>query len=118
MSPERWLRFKEILLGAPAVGVAPGFVINCTLEDDTREVTLANGTVTREVLVDLDDTARLVYAINSERVSHYNGVLQMIAQDGGGTKLIWTIDVLPLEMKAYITRQMNDATRAIKSAFA
>jgi hypothetical protein len=42
----------------------------------------------------------------------------MIAQDDGGTKLIWTIDVLPLEMKAYITRQMNDATRAIKSAFA
>ena len=43
-------------------------------------MTFANGNVAREVLVDCDDARRrLVYAIASERVSHYNASVQVQA---------------------------------------
>jgi len=104
--------------GAVHERVAPGFVVSCTLAGDTREVTLANGAVVREALVDIDDTARrLVYAIRTERISHYNAALQVIVEDDRHARLIWTVDMLPHDIKEYIGRQMDDATRAIESAF-
>jgi len=123
---------REILLAAPAERVwdairdfgavherlAPGFVVSCIVDGDAREVTFANGTIAREVLVDLDDEARrFVYASRSERISHYNGALQVIAENDGHTRLIWTVDMLPHDIKEYIAGQMDDATRALVSAF-
>ena len=66
--------------------LAPGFVRDVRLEGDapqsTRIVTFANGMVAREVLVDCDDTRRrLVYAVISERVTHYSASVQ-VAADG------------------------------------
>lgn len=74
---------KEALLDASADGVwdavrdfgavhtrlARGFVTDCTMDDDARIVTFANGTTARELLVDCDDAKRrLVYAIVGERI--------------------------------------------------
>jgi carbon monoxide dehydrogenase subunit G len=123
---------KEILLDAPAERVwdairdfgavhervAPGFVIDCTVEGDTRVVTFANGSTAREALVDLDDSARrFVYAIRNDRISHYNAALQVFAEDGGRTRLVWTVDLLPHDLKDYIAHQMDNALRAIESTF-
>ena len=58
--------------GAVHRRLAPGFAIDARLDGDTRVVTFANGNVAREVLVDSDEARRrLVYAIASERVSHF-----------------------------------------------
>ncbi len=81
-------------------------------------MTLANGAVVREALVDNDDTARrLVYAIRTERISHYNAALQVIVENDRHARLIWTVDMLPHDIKEYIGRQMDDTTRAIELAF-
>ncbi len=121
---------KEIALDAPAEHVwdsirdfgavhkrvAPGFVVECDLEGDTRVVTFSNGTIARELLVDRDDEQRrLVYAVKSERVSHYNASLQVLALNGRHCRVIWTVDVLPTEIKDYIDRQMDEATPLMKS---
>ena len=53
--------------GALHTRLVPGFVTDTKLDGDARIVTFANGTVAREVLVDIDDKKRrLVYAIKSE----------------------------------------------------
>ena len=103
--------------GAVHTRLAPGFVIDARLEGDTRIVTFANGMVAREQLVDCDEARRrLVYAIASERVSHYSASVQVIADGDTRSRLIWIVDVLPNEIAPYIDAQMNQGALAVQKA--
>lgn len=78
--------------------LCPGFVINTEMVDDgaARLVTFGNGMVVKEVIVDSDDARRrLVWTIESERLTHHNGVMQVLEAGEGRTRAIWTADVLP-----------------------
>lgn len=114
-----WAAVRDF--GAVHRRLAPGFVLDAQLEGDARIVTFANGSVEREVLVDCDDTRRrLVYAVISERVKHYNASVQVTA-DGGAqreacARLIWIVDLLPNEIAPYISGQMDQAALAMQKA--
>ena len=115
-----WAAVRDF--GAVHRRLAPGFALDARLDGDARIVTFANGTVARELLVDCDDTRRrLVYAVISERVKHYNASVQVVAQSGtqGETRarLIWTVDLLPNEIAPYIGDQMEQAALAMTKAF-
>jgi carbon monoxide dehydrogenase subunit G len=97
--------------------LAPGFVTETKLEGDTRIVTFANGNVAHERLVDCDEARRrLVYAISSERVTHYNASVQVLADGGASSRLIWIVDLLPNEIAPYIGGQMEQAAPAMQRA--
>jgi carbon monoxide dehydrogenase subunit G len=99
--------------------LAPGFVVDTKLEDGARIVTFANGNVAREVLVDCDEARRrLVYAIASERVTHYNASVQVLDDGEARSRLIWIVDVLPNEIAPYISGQMDLGAQAMQRAFA
>jgi Polyketide cyclase / dehydrase and lipid transport len=103
--------------GAVHTRLAPGFVTDARLEGDTRIVTFANGMVAREQLVDCDEARRrLVYAIASERVSHYSASVQVTADGDTRSRLIWIVDVLPNEIAPYIDAQMNQGALAVQKA--
>ncbi|WP_456619611.1 MULTISPECIES: SRPBCC family protein [unclassified Bradyrhizobium] len=104
--------------GALHQRLVPGFVTACTLDGDARIVTFANGSVAREVLVDCNDARqRLVYAINNERLKHYSAAVQVIADGDGKSRLLWTIDMLPNELAAYVQGQTREAVIAMHKAF-
>ncbi|WGR71118.1 MULTISPECIES: SRPBCC family protein [unclassified Bradyrhizobium] len=104
--------------GALHERLVPGFVTACTLDGDARVVTFANGSVAREVLVDCDDARqRLVYAISNERLKHYSASVQVIADGERRSRLVWTIDMLPNELAAYVQGQTNEAVTAMHKAF-
>lgn len=104
--------------GALHQRLVPGFVTACTLDDDVRIVTFANGSVAREVLVDCDDARqRLAYTISNERLKHYSASVQVIAESEVRCRLVWIIDVLPNELAAYIQGQTKEAVGAIHRAF-
>src|SRR4029078_7992200 len=73
--------------------LVPGFVADCRMEgDDARIVTLGNGLLIKEIIVDLDEASRrLCWSAKSERLMHHNGALQIVA-DGTGTKAVWIAD--------------------------
>ena len=97
--------------------LAPGFVVDTKLDGDARIVTFANGNVAREVLVDCDEARRrLVYAIVSERVAHYNASVQVLDDGETRSRLIWIVDVLPNEIAPYIGGQMDLGARAMQKA--
>ena len=102
--------------GALHTRLNPGFVVDCRLEGNTRIVTFHNGNVVPEEFVDCDDARRrLVYAIlGNERVKHYNGSVQVVADGDARSRMIWTIDVLPNEIAPYISEQMNLAVAAMQ----
>ncbi|MGY4628904.1 SRPBCC family protein [Bradyrhizobium sp. USDA 4486] len=104
--------------GALHQRLVPGFVTACTLDDDARIVTFANGSVAREVMVDCDDARqRLVYAIDNERLKHYSASVQVIAEGDKSCRLIWIIDMLPNELAPYVQGQTREAMAAMHKAF-
>jgi hypothetical protein len=114
-----WAAVRDF--GAVHRRLAPGFVLDAQVEGDARIVTFANGSVAREVLVDCDDTRRrLVYAVISERVKHYNTSVQVVAdgetQGETRARLIWIVDLLPNEIAPYIAGQMDQAALAMQKA--
>jgi carbon monoxide dehydrogenase subunit G len=109
-----WAAVRDF--GAVHRRLNPGFVIDCRLDGNTRIVTFHNGNVVREEFVDCDDARRrLVYAIiGSERVSHYNGSVQVLGDGDGRSRIVWIIDVLPNEIAPYISSQMDLAAAAMQ----
>ena len=108
-----WAAVRDF--GAVHRRLAPGFVTDSRLDGDARVVTFANGNVARELLVDLDETRRrLVYAVVSERVKHYNASVQVFADGEARSRLVWTVDVLPNEIAPYIGGQMDQAAVAMQ----
>ena len=104
-------------VGAVATRFAPGFVVDVAMEPGARIVTFANGLVAREVIVDLDEAARrLAYSVRSERLEHHNASFQVLAGDGGGSRLVWTADLLPDAAKPNVEAMMADGMVAAKRA--
>jgi carbon monoxide dehydrogenase subunit G len=111
---EVWAAVRDF--GAVHKRLAPGFVLDAHLDGDVRVVTFANGTVARELLVDLDEARRrLVYAVISERVKQHSASVQVLP-DGDRTRLIWIVDLLPNEIAPYIEAQMDHAALAMQKA--
>jgi carbon monoxide dehydrogenase subunit G len=123
---------KEILLDARAEDVwgavrdvgalhtrlVPGFVTDTRLEKGVRIVTFGNGMVVRELIVDLDDTARrLVWSASGGRLSHHNASAQVFADGDKRSRLVWTADLLPNELAGEIRTMMEHGAAAMKKAF-
>jgi hypothetical protein len=103
--------------GAVHTRLAPGFVTDTKLEDGSRMVTFANGTVARELFVDCDDTRRrLAYAVVSERLTQHSASIQIIADGETRCRMIWITDVLPHEIAPYISSQMDLGAAAMQKA--
>jgi carbon monoxide dehydrogenase subunit G len=122
--------YKEILVNAPFAKVwdalrdfgavheklAPGFVTQCRLEGDTRDLTFFNGNKARELLVGIDENAhRLAYTVVGGRATHHNASAQVIAADENRSRFVWITDVLPNEVAEYIDGMMEQGAAVMKT---
>lgn len=101
--------------GAPHERLAPGFVVESSLDGDDRIVTFFNGAVAREALVDIDDDQRrLVWSVTESRLglTHHNASAQVSAAPGGASTFVWIADVLP-HGAATVVGQMMDRGIAV-----
>jgi carbon monoxide dehydrogenase subunit G len=120
---------KEIVIQAPAETVwaavrdvgavherlAPGFVVDTRLEDGARVVTFGNGQVARELIVDVDDTARrLAWAVVGTRLTHHNASLQVFPDGEGLSRVVWIADLLPNELTGHITGMIEQGMAVMK----
>jgi hypothetical protein len=113
-APERiWDAVRDV--GALHTRLVPGFVTDCRLEGDARIVTFANGLVARELIVDVDDAARrLVWSVVQGRPTHHNASLQVFAEAGGRSRLVWIADLLPNDLAGAIGGMMEQGMRSMK----
>jgi Polyketide cyclase / dehydrase and lipid transport len=101
--------------GAVHTKVAPGFLTDLKIDKGDRIVTFFNGLVARERLVTRDeDNCRLVYAVVEGRPSHYNAAVQVIPE-GDGSRIVWTIDLLPDELAPAVGAMMDEAAKVMKT---
>ena len=113
-----WSALRDF--GAVHMRVAPGFLTKLEMDPKSnggdRNVTFFNGLVARERLVTADDEeCRLVYSVVEGRASLYNAAVQVFPE-GDGSRLVWTIDLLPNDLAPVIGGMMDHATGFMKKA--
>lgn len=111
-----WDAVRDV--GAVHTRVAPGFLTGCRMEDAplARVVTFANGMEARELIVDVDDSARrLVWAVVGGRLTHHNASMQIVAEGAGRTRVVWVADLLPNELAPVIAGMIDQGLAAMKT---
>ena len=108
-----WAAFRDI--GAVHKKLAPGFVTDCRMEGADRIVTFANGFVTREVIVDVDDRVRrLAYSARSERLAHHHASFEVLEEGAGRSRVVWIADVLPEQAAQAVAGMMDQGVEAMR----
>jgi uncharacterized protein YndB with AHSA1/START domain len=119
-SPERvWDAIRDI--GALHTRLAPGFVLNTELVPEGRRVTFANGPVVIEPIISLnDELRRLAWTAKGSPSgpTHYNAAAQVFARETGGSRVVWTVDILPDEAATPISAMMKQGAAAMSTALA
>src|SRR5688572_33170581 len=88
-----WDALRDV--GALHTRLAPGFVTDTRMEGNTRTVTFGVGMTAREEIVSIDPTRRRVaWAIVGQQFRHYNGAAWVEADPKGGSRFVWTADLL------------------------
>ena len=101
--------------GALHERLVPGFVVDTRLDGDDRIVTFGDGTVLREVLIDLDDESRrLVWSIVDGPYTHHNASAQVFSEGEGAARFVWIADLLPNELAARTGEMMALGTSVVK----
>ncbi|WP_336967406.1 SRPBCC family protein [Sphingobium aromaticiconvertens] len=68
----------------------------CTMQDDIRTVTFANGLVASEQIVTIDDAdRRFAYHVMGEMFEHHSASMQIVPVDDRSCRFIWISDFLP-----------------------
>ena len=108
-----WEALRDV--GALHTRLVPGFVTDTRMDGDTRIVTFGNGMVAREEIVGIDDQRRrLAWAIVDPPFRHYSGVAWVEPDINGGTRFVWTADVLPNELAKQVETMMVAGIQVIK----
>lgn len=94
----------------------PGILTDARLEENARVVTFADGTVVRELIVDLDDTRRrFVYASVGGRATHHNASMEVVHEGEGRSRLVWTTDLLLDELRDRVAGLMQKGSAVAKT---
>lgn len=99
--------------------LVPGLVTHAALEGGARTVTFANGLTLRELIIDIDDTARrFSYTSIGGKATHHNASMQVFAHAAGESRIVWTTDILPHELADPVRKTMEQAAAIIAPTLA
>ena len=102
-------------VGALHTRLVVGFVIDCKLDGNVRNVTFANGMKVREVIISIDDERRRVaWLATGGTLTHYNASAQALPAPDGATDVRWIADLLPDEVAPAITAMIEQGLAAMK----
>jgi len=108
-----WDAIRDI--GALHTRLVPGFVTETKLEPGARIVTFGNGMVVKEPIVDVDDRQRrLVWGAIGGPLTHYNGAVQVFAEDRNQSRVVWTADFLPNEAAGQLRAMIEQGMAVMK----
>jgi len=101
--------------GRPHEVLVPGFVVDAKLDGEDRVVTFADGTVAKELLVDLDeDRRRVAWSVVGTAMTHHNASAQVFDEGDGTTRFVWIADLLPNELADRIGAMVQLGTATLK----
>lgn len=114
-----WDAIRDI--GALHTRLVPEFVVATEIVPGGRRVTFGNGRVVVEPIVSLnDELRRLAWTVQDGMpgLTHYNAAVQVYPREIGGSRVVWTADLLPDEAAAPIGAMMQQGAVAMTRALA
>ena len=95
--------------------LAPGFVTDCRRDGTARIVTFASGMVLREEILGCDEQyRRLAWSIVDGPYSHHNGAAEILLDEDGQARFVWTADLRPDTLAEASAEAMEQGLVAIK----
>lgn len=89
-------------------------LVGCTMQDDVRTVTFANGLVASEQIVTVDETdLRVAYYVMGEMFDHHSASMQIIPIDDANCRFIWISDFLPADRAETVRPLVTQGTSAL-----
>ena len=108
-----WAALRDV--GALHTKLVPGFVKDTQMEGDTRVVTFGNGMVAREEIVSIDPAQhRVAWAIVGGQFRHYSGAAWVESDPKGGSRFVWTADLLPNDLAGDVEQMMTVGIAVVK----
>ena len=109
-----WAALRDV--GALHRRLVPGFVTDTRLEEGARIVTFGNGTVVRELIVDVDERARRVaWSAVGTAMTHHNASAQVFPEGERACRFVWIADLLPDEVAPSIAAMIDQGIAVIKA---
>jgi carbon monoxide dehydrogenase subunit G len=107
-----WEALRDV--GALHRRLVPGFVTDTRLEEGARIVTFGNGMVVRELIVDVDETARRVaWSAVGTAMTHHNASAQVFPEGARACRFVWIADLLPHEAAPQIAAMIDQGMAVI-----
>ena len=108
-----WDALRDV--GALHTRLVVGFVVDCKLSGNVRDVTFANGMKAREVIISVDDEhKRVAWMATGGTLTHYNASAQAIATAAQSTEVRWIADLLPDDAARMIAVMIEQGLAAMK----
>ena len=108
-----WDALRDV--GALHTKLVPGFVKDTVLEGKSRVVVFSNGMSVREDIVGVDAAQRRVaWAVVGQQFRHYNGAAWVEADPKGGSRFVWTVDLLPNELAPQVEQMMTTGIAVVR----
>lgn len=109
-----WSAMRDV--GALHTRLVRGFVADCVLDGDVRTVTFANGVVAAERMIAVsEDEHRVSWSATGNRLSHHNASARLQPRPGGGSRIVWEVDLLPDAMAPAIAAMVEAGLAAMKA---
>ena len=116
VAPEKvWAAVRDV--GAVHRRLVPGYAVDTHLDGDFRILTMPNGDVVRELIVDIDDERRrLAYAVIETRMPlvHHHASFQVFAEGENRSRLVWITDALPNTLATEIRMRVERGAIVMK----
>jgi hypothetical protein len=108
-----WDAVRDV--GAIHRRLVPGFVVECTLDGDSRLLKFANGMSIRELIVSVDDrSCRHAWSARGEPFAHHNASLQVFGEGENHSRVVWIADLLPDSLADTVGEMMSQGLRVMK----
>ena len=109
-----WDALRDV--GALHTRLAPGFVTDVKLEEGARVVTFADGTVVRELMLDVDEaTHRVAWSVVGTAMTHHSASAQVFAEGERRCRFVWIADFLPAEAGPRMAAMMEQGLAVIRT---
>ena len=109
-----WDRVRDV--GNIHRRLVPGFVADCRLQGDSRDLKFGNGATIRELIVDVDDKAlRHSWSARGEPFTHHNASLEVFADGDEACRVVWIADLMPHEIAPTIAGMIEQGLATMKA---
>lgn len=97
--------------------LVPGYAAETRIEGDFRILTMSNGNIVKELIVDIDDrNCRLAYAVKETQmpITYHHASFQVFPEGENACRLVWITDILPHELEPEVRARVDRGAVVIK----